>query len=223
MALNLVSLKCPECGASLEVEEGRESCFCSYCGAKVVVNNDNEFVYRHIDEAGVKKAETDRIVRLRELDMQEKSNSHLNTTRKILTIIWIVISLIVLALTIYQWAFVDSNDGFLMLFYLCGPIVAGGAYLIFKVIPDKENEKQMLNRGGVRFPSGVFETNYEFARNTLLNLGFTNVDCINMHDIKIGLLTKPGQVESIKVDGEVAKPKKIYSPEANITIIYHGK
>lgn len=65
MAIKFTSVKCPECGASLPIEEGRKQVFCSYCGTKVMVTNENEYIYRHIDEADVKKAETDRIIRMR--------------------------------------------------------------------------------------------------------------------------------------------------------------
>lgn len=66
MAIKFISVKCPECGASLPIEEGRKQVFCSYCGTKVMVTNENEYIYRHIDEADVKKAETDRIIRMRQ-------------------------------------------------------------------------------------------------------------------------------------------------------------
>lgn len=64
MAINLISIKCPGCGADLSVEDNREFSSCSYCGTKVKINNDNEYIYRTIDEAGIKQAETDRIVKL---------------------------------------------------------------------------------------------------------------------------------------------------------------
>lgn len=31
------SLKCPECGATLEIEESRDMAYCTYCGAKVTL------------------------------------------------------------------------------------------------------------------------------------------------------------------------------------------
>ena len=31
----LVSARCPDCGAAINMDNGREFCFCSYCGAKV--------------------------------------------------------------------------------------------------------------------------------------------------------------------------------------------
>ena len=48
--VKVVELKCPSCNAALTLEEGREQIFCQYCGAKVVLHNENEHIYRHIDE-----------------------------------------------------------------------------------------------------------------------------------------------------------------------------
>ena len=49
MAIRFVSIKCPECGAALDVEEGRRQIFCSYCGSSVLIDNDNEHIIRHIN------------------------------------------------------------------------------------------------------------------------------------------------------------------------------
>lgn len=35
MAVTFHSIKCPDCGASLHIEEGRAQLFCSFCGAKI--------------------------------------------------------------------------------------------------------------------------------------------------------------------------------------------
>lgn len=75
MAICFVSIKCPECGATLDVEEGRRQLFCSYCGSKIIIQNDNEYIYRHVDEAEMKYAETEKIVRLKQLEMLEKKRA----------------------------------------------------------------------------------------------------------------------------------------------------
>lgn len=72
MGIKFVSLKWPECRATLDVEESRQQIFCSYCGTQIMVQNNNEYIYRHIDEAGIKKAETDRMVRMKQMEMEEK-------------------------------------------------------------------------------------------------------------------------------------------------------
>ena len=96
MAIQFISVTCPQCGANLQIEEGREFAFCSYCGTKVMMSNENEHIVRTIDEAGIKQAETDRIVKLRQLDMEEKSS----ISRKNLIIVWLVATAILLIIGI---------------------------------------------------------------------------------------------------------------------------
>ncbi len=51
--MKMISLECPKCGANLSVEKGRENYFCSYCGAKLLLHNENEYIHKNIDEAAV--------------------------------------------------------------------------------------------------------------------------------------------------------------------------
>ena len=68
--LNLISVKCPDCGASLSIEEGRKQAFCTYCGAKVLIQNSNEHIYRTIDEAEIAKQEKERELALKEKEIR---------------------------------------------------------------------------------------------------------------------------------------------------------
>ena len=44
--MKIKSLKCPECGANLEIEEGRSFCFCQYCGCKIMLDEEkHEYTY----------------------------------------------------------------------------------------------------------------------------------------------------------------------------------
>lgn len=72
MAAKWISVKCPECGATLKIEEGRDAYFCTHCGSKVVKTYENEKVIRTIDEARL--AETDNAMKLKlmELERQER-------------------------------------------------------------------------------------------------------------------------------------------------------
>lgn len=63
MAVKFISIKCPECGAKLPMEEGRNTMFCSYCGKQVVLANNEykyEVVHHHVDDAKIMRAETSR-------------------------------------------------------------------------------------------------------------------------------------------------------------------
>ena len=230
MSVNFTSVKCPECGASLPIEEGRTQVFCSYCGTKVIVTNDNEYIYRHIDEAGVKQAETDRMIRLRQLELEEAQAQQNAKLRSTLMKIWIPVSGIIILIGLGLMFFGGDMGpiyGFDFLAFVRGPIVGGGAYLIFKHIPERENDKVKLQNGGIRFPKGLepfTEKNFEVIQSALRNAGFTNISCINMHDLTFGILQKPGKVEKITVDGkDITAGGKVYMSNIPITITYHGK
>lgn len=149
MAYKLISVKCPDCGQTLSIEENRTQAFCTYCGAKVLISNENEYVFRQVDEAGIQKAETERLIKLKELELQEQREIHGRNLRKVLTVIWLIISLILLGIIISKIAGSSEGftSGFLMLFYIGGPIIGGGAYLIFKWLSEKENEKIIEKQG----------------------------------------------------------------------------
>lgn len=74
MSLNVISLKCPECGATLNIEQGRQQAFCTYCGAKNFINNENEYVYRHIDEAAMQQSDNDRAVKMKQMEIEDDEN-----------------------------------------------------------------------------------------------------------------------------------------------------
>ncbi len=230
MSVKLIAVRCPECNADLSVEEGRPFAFCTYCGTKVMIHNENEYVFRHIDEAALKKAENDHIVHMRELDSREKSDNRMSGLRMILTVIWLILSLIILTICIVKWAAGGETgwtQGFLMLFYLGGPVIGGGAYLIFKLIPEKETDKRISASGGVRIPKELVpfqDKDYQFVLSSLRNAGFTNITCMNLHDIRLGILQKPGRVETITINGEELRTGgRVFYPDAPIVITYHGK
>ena len=225
MSIKITSVKCPDCGSTLPIEEGRTQVFCSYCGAKVIITNENEHIYRHIDEAGIKQAETNRMVRMRELDLAEKNTSD----KKMLTTVWLAATGIVGAIGIILMILPDENLGItgLLLLELTVGLAIGGGTLIFKVLPEKEMERALLSNGGIKFPKALepFSDQYiDVVERTLQSTGFNNITTINMHDITFGILQKPGKVETINVNGEnITSGGKVYSPDVPITITYHGK
>lgn len=42
--MKLQVLKCPECHANIEMEEGRTFFFCQYCGCKIILDDENKTV-----------------------------------------------------------------------------------------------------------------------------------------------------------------------------------
>lgn len=218
---------CPNCNANLTIDDAnREFTFCQYCGTKIMLD-DYRSTHRVIDEAKIKQAEVEREIRLRELKIEEAQMNQRNQLRKVLTYIWIGLILAVALLCLFIWATVGGLVAFICLFFVGGSVVRGGAHLVFKVIPEKEIEKELVQNGGIRFPKNLgdlSEQNYVVIQQKLLSAGFCNITCINMHDVTFGLIQKPGMVESITVNGEkVVSGGKIYMADVPIVITYHGK
>ena len=106
-----ISLKCPECGAELSVEEDRKQCFCQYCGSKILIDDGStSHVYRKVDEARIKEAEVRELLRLKELELEEKKQAAKAETRK-LRIKWsIILAIIGVALMMIGFIVMDVTD-----------------------------------------------------------------------------------------------------------------
>ena len=230
LGYKLISVKCPDCGQTLSIEENRTQAFCTYCGAKVLISNENEYVFRQIDEADIKKAENERIIRMRELEIAEKNSS----LRKVLTIIWLIVTLVLLVIAVILMLSPGNDDmpgwagGFLFLFYACAPIIGGGGYLVFKWLPEKENEKIIEKQGGIRFPGELApfsDKKYFPVEDTLRSAGFTNVTCVNLHDLNMfTALVSSDKIDKITINGKaITSGGKIYMPDVPIVITYHGR
>ena len=218
MAIQFISVKCPDCGAELSIDNSREFAFCSYCGAKVMVHNDNEHIYRNIDEARIKEAETERILRLRELELEEKEN---NRGRKAKLLAYGVALAFVL------------GGAIICIFAPLGGIwgILIGAYIaMFTYIKsdDKKKKKskyvspndatitaQMLNCSG---------KNYNSVAMIFRSAGFTNVNSLPLGDLGFFNQSKNGQVETITINGnEEFEEGDVFPKNVNILITYHSK
>ena len=227
--MHMRTCNCPNCNANLTIEDdNRDFAFCQYCGTKIMLD-DYRSTQRIVDEAKIKQAEFDREIRLKELALQEKQNEQKQRSRKILTNLWIIASVIVVIIVI---GLGFSNEMGLLAaldaaFFLGVPIILGGGIFIFKTLPEKDNEQKEIANGGIRFPESVFpydEKSYTVVENVISSAGFTNIKSVNMHDITLGLLQKPSMVDSITVNGEsITFGGKVYSPNVPIVITYHGK
>lgn len=221
---------CPSCNANISIDdENRDFAFCQYCGSKIMLD-DYRSTHRVVDEAKIKQAEIEREIRLKELNMKEAQMKQKNQLRKVLTYIWIASIFVVAGLCIFIWATNEHLGGmlaFCCLFYVGGPIVGGGAYLIFKWLPDRDEDKELILSGGIKLPKSIFpysEVPFMTVENTLRSAGFTNITTVNMHDVVIGLIQKPNLVESITINGERVKSRnRVYLPTVPIVITYHGK
>ena len=116
----------------------------------------------------------------------------------------------------------------MFLFYACAPIIGGGGYLVFKWLPEKENEKIIEKQGGIRFPNGLTpftDKKFYAIEDSLRSTGFTNISCVNLHDLNIlTALINADKVDKVSINGTpITSGGKIYMPDVPIVITYHGK
>lgn len=111
--MNIISLKCPECGASLSIEEGRTQCFCQYCGTKIMLDDERSYTktIHTIDDAKIREIEANREIRLREMEMEEKKEKR----NRLGLVVKIIFSVILVGLTMFGM----ENDSIIGLFSLC--------------------------------------------------------------------------------------------------------
>lgn len=218
MAVKFTSVKCPDCGAVLPIEEGRNQVFCSYCGSKIIMTNENEYVYRHIDEAEIKQAETERILKLKKMEMIEKKNEEAAKIKRIkikLTIVLGILSVIFIGM-----GYVGINYGLIMPGLICCIIMA-----YMWLLGDNQDDDSGFG-DKIKVPKAVFDyedKNYVTMEALFESAGFTNVKSIPLNDLAVGLLKKPGVVESIMINGQpVSYVRRRFLPNAAVVISYHS-
>lgn len=65
------SLKCPDCGAEIQVKEDATKCFCTYCGTQIQFVDENTITHKYVDVAKIKEVES-----------QERQNNKKNTVQR---------------------------------------------------------------------------------------------------------------------------------------------
>lgn len=101
------------------------------------MQNENEYVYREIDEAGMKQAETDRIIRLKQMELEEKKLAAAEKTKQVKILFTVVLAAVGILIMIigFSPAFADSFLGIVGMFPLLGSVCIW-------LMSGKENEKE---------------------------------------------------------------------------------
>lgn len=224
VAVKFIAVKCPSCGANLPIEEGRTEMFCSCCGAKIIMTNENEHIYRHVDEAEIKKAEAEKDVQLKKLEILEKRRASADRVRKIKILVSVILGLISIV-SLGIGAATETDAGYMVgLMSIC---ILGYMWMISMGANEhNENDVEVIIGEKVRIPKEIdgFEgKDYMTIQSLFYQAGFSNVRCIPLHDVRIGLLKKPGNVKSITVNGKAitAGGKKVM-PDSTVVISYHS-
>lgn len=223
MAIKAVSIKCPECGASLDVEEGRKQIFCEYCGAKILLENENEYIYRHIDEAEVKRAEGEKEIEIKKLELENRKQEADEKANHAKIKIGVCAAIIAALVFVILALFSDNGEEYTSLFMTLLLMVI---LLAFTVGPEKIKEKKNKASGMIKSPdnlSGFSNLNYVAVEKMLRAAGFYNIECVPLCDLTVGLLKKPGMVQSITIGEEnVTVGGQWYAPDSIVVISYHS-
>ena len=225
MAIKFIAVKCPSCGANLPMEEGRTEMYCSCCGAKIIMTNENEHIYRSVDEAAIKKAETEQIIQMKKLEIIEKKRVAKEKRRKFKVLLSIALGALgLLAIGIGSMSGDGDAPG-----YMIGMLSL--LILMYMWIGeignhDKDDEVDLYVGEKIKIPRGISnyeEQNYATVEALFRKAGFTNVRSVPLQDLRIGLLKKPGNVKSISVNGaEITTGGKKFPSDADVVISYHS-
>lgn len=225
MAIKFNSVKCPDCGATLPIEEGRNQMFCSYCGSSIIATNENEYIYRNIDEAKVKqaeaeikKSEAERAIKLKKLEIIEKKRESVARVKKIKIVVSIILGMVGIISFLVGLEMVGMVS-LVIIMYMW----------LFSMASDK-NDDDLDLEDKVKVPSLINDLdddniNYKELEYAFKSAGFVNIKSIPLNDLTFGILKKPGIVESVKINGkEITSDDdgKKFAHTADIVISYHS-
>lgn len=235
MAIRLESIKCPDCGANVPMENGKSPKFCSYCGASLLLVNDNEHVYRYIDDAEITRAETEHIARMKELELLERQQEerayrlsmsrrkeieedrHVKFLRQVRlgTMIAVIVAVVLLFLAINM----DWGDFSIWMIFIV---------IILAVLLriEKRYLRELEGRNLAKIPSEaalIESASFTVVEEAFRAAGFTNIRCVDLKDLTLGIRKKPGVVASITVDGKEIEAGGGRVPfSAPVVISYHS-
>lgn len=220
MGIQIYTLKCPECGASLDIEEGRKQIFCSYCGSKLLLHDNNEFTIRYIDEAKVQSAKTEHAITLNNIELSQserKEHAGNHFLKKIMTV---GISLLMAFIMLFR----PSELSSLTILSFCG------LALMLMWLPNNSSNMEQDNAFVksphiIRIPDedSVLGKPYADVVELFENIGFTHVKAMPLKDLKLGLFARPDTVEDITINGtSILEAEQDCYSDARIVITYHS-
>lgn len=222
MSIELKSVKCPDCGASLPIEEGRTQIFCSYCGSKIIITNENEHIYRHVDDAEVKRAEADNQIRLKELELEEKENDRNRKSKRvayIISLISLVVGIIFIAID--NW----TLGGILV---MASILIAEFTFIGNHPHNKSSNRKaqRILSANEVQITDAMSDPtgdNYNAVVALYKAAGFVNIRAIPLNDLNFLKFKNNELVENVTINGDDSfESGDVFKNNDNVIITYHS-
>ena len=143
MAIQMISMQCPNCNANLEADSSREFVFCQYCGTKVKLHDTNTYTVninetcRVIDEAELVRAQTEHAKVMQSIDREKYAREALRKKLKIYLMIGLP-----LLLFPFIVLFIDNTPPE-PLNSICGfCLVIGGAWSLYMILSSRSMRRR---------------------------------------------------------------------------------
>lgn len=111
MAVKFIAIKCPECGTSLDIEEDRKTMYCSYCGHKIMMVDENEHRYtvthHYVDDAKIR--EVDRKAEIKK-EQNKINKDKFDKIVELISIIAMSVVMLLIVMFLFFLMFLDSQQ-----------------------------------------------------------------------------------------------------------------
>lgn len=220
----VVNVKCPSCGADISVDKDRKFIFCEYCGTKVLVKDENVFTQRHIDDAEVIRAETERMVQMQKIDEQRRIREEEKRKKKIKiisSIVWAVVSAIFLMI-----GFIWNRDESVA-FFVVGSFSLFGLAIFLMITSNNTGANN--NEDGeeeIEVTEDIVDwrgKNVDEVVALFESEGFRNIKKSPIYDLTFAKAKKHGKVKSVSINGRNDFDEgDIVSSNSVVIITYHS-
>ena len=220
MAIQLVALSCPNCGAKLDVPADKRVCFCTYCGTKILVDDGSYTVtHRTIDDAKVIKAKAEADATLRRFGI---------TSLAIRGGIFVAAAIIAVELVVglIGTSRGDENAWFPLVITIMYGLVAGGFGAMFFMTKKRKTAAEDLGTDQAILPISTLHVSNLRVEDLVAQLeqaGFTNVGTVARGDVNRFNAKDEGYACEMKVDGRSASAGDALRKDAHIVITYHAR
>lgn len=131
--MKLITMRCTNCGAELEIDPDRQQVFCSYCGTKLLLDDESVHVTsRIVDEARLKEAE----VRLKELEYAHEKELREETLLREQKKVFRIAAVLYICAVLISYSIPSLRTVFPLV------LVVGGVVLLSMSSSDKKNIRQ---------------------------------------------------------------------------------
>ena len=224
MAVEVIAIKCPNCGASLEISKDRKDCYCPYCGSTIVVDDGSYTVtHRIIDDAKI----------IKETAKAEALHKRYGlSTLAVRVILGIVVVLFITAGVIGIVGAIRGDEdpfGPLLTLLIMVPIVVFSFLWLYSAYENYQEQHAPLGKNQARLPisSELAESaNVDDVVAQLRSSGFVNVGTVAVADINFitASYRKQGSIAKMIVAGDdEAEAGTVYPKDVSIILKYHSR